>query len=104
MNKIILIASLLVLNIIGSTAQNKDSADIDITIAVDHMALQATELGLGTCWVCNFDVRQCSDILRLPRHIEPVVLLPVGYPNIKPPAKKRKLLDGIVHWNKFQSL
>ena len=82
-------------------SDGKDSADIDISIAVDHMTLQATELGLGTCWVCNFDVQKCSDILKLSRQIEPVVLLPVGYPDIEPPVKKRKLLDDIVHWNKF---
>lgn len=83
------------------SADGKDSADIDISIAVDHMTLQAAELGLGTCWVCNFDVHKCSDILKLPYHVEPMVLLPLGYPNIEPPAKKRKSLDDIVHWNKF---
>jgi len=82
-------------------SDGKDSADIDISIAVDHMTLQATELGLGTCWVCNFDVHKCSDLFKLPHHVEPVVLLPIGYPNIEVPAKKRKLLDDIVHWNKF---
>ena len=79
----------------------KDSADIDISIAVDHMTLQAAELVLGTCWVCNFDIHKCSDILKLSRNIEPVVILPLGYPNIEPPAKKRKSLNDIVHWNKF---
>lgn len=80
---------------------NKDSADIDIAIAVDHMTLMATELGLGTCWVCNFDVKNCSKILGLPDHIEPVVLLPLGYPDIETPIKKRKPLQEIAHRNKF---
>ena len=79
----------------------KDSADIDISIAVDHMTLQATELGLGTCWVCNFDVKKCSNLLNIPDHIEPVVLLPLGYPVSEVPAKKRKSLNEIVHRNKF---
>lgn len=83
-------------------SDGKDSADIDISIAVDHMTLQATELGLGTCWVCNFDVNLCKKILDIPNHIEPVVLLPLGYPNCKLPVKKRKLLDAIVHRNKFR--
>ena len=82
-------------------SDGKDSADIDISIAVDHMTLQAAELEMGTCWVCNFDVVKCSDILNIPQHIEPVALIPLGYPDTEIPAKKRKSLDEIVHWNTF---
>ncbi|MDD4107418.1 MAG: nitroreductase family protein [Prolixibacteraceae bacterium] len=80
----------------------KDSADIDIAIAVDHITLQATELGLGTCWVCNFNVQKCAEIFKLPRHIEPVVMIPLGYPDEEMPAeKKRKPIDKIIHWESF---
>ncbi|WP_346860479.1 nitroreductase family protein [uncultured Draconibacterium sp.] len=79
----------------------KDSADIDVAIAVDHMTLMATELGLGTCWVCNFDVNKVSELLELPKHIEPCVLLPIGYPVAETGVKKRKSLSEIVHQNKF---
>jgi len=80
----------------------KDSADIDVAIAVDHMTLQATELGLGTCWVCNFDAENCAEILGLPAHIEPLVMLPLGYPADQVSEKKRKNLNEIVHWEMFQ--
>lgn len=60
-------------------ADNKDFADVDVAIAVEHICLAATEQGLGTCWVCNFDAVQCSERLGLPPHIEPVALIPVGY-------------------------
>lgn len=83
------------------SADGKDSADIDLAIAVDHMTLMATELGLGTCWVCNFDVDKCAEILGLPGYIEPTVILPLGYPAIKPAEKKRKQLSEIVHINTF---
>jgi len=79
----------------------KDSSDIDISIAVDHMTLQATELGLGTCWVCNFDVQKCSELFLIPKEIEPVVLVPLGYPAVEKPQKKRKSMGEIVHWEKF---
>ena len=36
-------------------ADGKDHADIDVSIAVDHMTLAATDLVLATCWICNFD-------------------------------------------------
>lgn len=60
--------------------EGKDHCDIDAAIASDHMTLQATELGLATCWICNFDPDLTRDVLRLPGHLEPVVFLPLGYP------------------------
>jgi nitroreductase len=79
----------------------KDSADIDVSIAADHMTLMAAELGLGTCWVCNFDPNRCSQFLKLPRNIEPVALLPLGYPKSEVPEKQRKDLNEIIHRNEF---
>jgi nitroreductase len=83
------------------SADGKDFADVDVAIAVDHMTLQAAELGLGTCWVCNFDAHRCADTLNLPSHIEPLVMLPLGYPDGEIPEKKRKALSDIVHWESF---
>lgn len=83
------------------SSDGKNSADIDITIAVDHIMLQATELGLGTCWVCNFNVNKCSAIFEIPAPLEPMVLIPIGYPDMDPPLKRRKALEKIVHWEKF---
>lgn len=58
----------------------KDHCDIDVAITTDHMTLQATELELATCWICNFDANKVREVLDLPDHLEPAVLLPVGYP------------------------
>jgi nitroreductase len=80
----------------------KDHCDIDAAIAIDHMTLQATELGLGTCWICNFYVEKCKKFFNLPEHIEPIAILSLGYPKGDHiPEKKRKELDTIVHWEKF---
>jgi nitroreductase len=83
----------------------KDHCDIDIAIAVDHMTLQAAELDLGTCWICNFDKKICAEALNLPEHIEPIVILPLGYPSdtvdVNRHLNKRKPIDVIVHWEKF---
>jgi len=84
-------------------SDNKDSADIDIAIAVDHITLMAASLGLGTCWVCNFDVKQCSEIFQLPPHIEPVVLIPLGYPDTNMPVKKRKSISEIASSESFKT-
>jgi nitroreductase len=80
----------------------KDHTDIDVAIAVDHITLAATELGLGTCWVCNFHTTQCSEFFELPNHLEPIALIPVGYPAEQAiPSKKRKEASEIIHWNTF---
>lgn len=77
-------------------SDNKDHADIDIAIAVEHLCLAAAEQGLGTCWVCNFDALQCSKALGLEENIEPVVLIPIGYAEDERTEKKRKALDEIL--------
>ncbi len=86
---------------------DKHFSDIDVAIAVEHICLAATEIGLGTCWVCNFDATKLRDTLQLPDYIEPVAILPVGYPdeNIYPevPIKLRKSLQEIVHWEEFRT-
>jgi len=35
---------------------------IDLAIAIEHMALQATEEGLGTCWIGAFYEDQVKEI------------------------------------------
>nr|WP_321409895.1 nitroreductase family protein [uncultured Carboxylicivirga sp.] len=81
---------------------SKDHCDIDIAIAVDHMTIRASELGLGTCWVCHFDPVLVKDLMQLPDSIEPIALLPIGYPlENKPPYKIRKNLDEIVFEERF---
>ncbi|MDR0681410.1 MAG: nitroreductase family protein [Dysgonamonadaceae bacterium] len=61
-------------------ADGKDHCDIDVTIAFEHIVLAATEKGLGTCWVCNFDVELCYKLFDLPAGIIPVAITPIGYP------------------------
>jgi nitroreductase len=83
-------------------SDGKNHGDIDLAIAVDHITLQAAELGLATCWICNFDVSKCSRILALPEYIEPAVILPVAYPDDEDKKlshlNNRKEMDSIVVW------
>lgn len=60
-------------------ADQKPHGDIDVAIAVEHLCLAAAEKGIGTCWVCNFDVERCRKVLDLPYGIIPVALIPMGY-------------------------
>lgn len=75
----------------------KDHADVDISIAVEHLCLAATEQGLGTCWVCAFDAALCKELLELPEHLEPVAIVPIGYPiDQNVPEKNRKNMEDII--------
>ncbi|MCF8368601.1 MAG: nitroreductase family protein [Bacteroidales bacterium] len=78
----------------------KDHADIDAAIAADHMTLAATDRGLGTCWICNFDKEKTIAHLQLPEHLEPIVFLSLGYPASQTDENrhksKRKSLEEIV--------
>jgi nitroreductase len=83
-------------------ADGKNYGEVDVAIAADHVTLAATEAGLGTCWIANFKVPEARRVLRLPENIEPVVFTPLGYPASTPPAKKRKSLEEIVHWEYYK--
>ena len=79
-------------------ADGKDHTDVDVAIAVEHICLAAAEAGLGTCWVCAFDVDAARRALPLKADEEPVIILPVGYPTegAVMPEKNRKTLGEIV--------
>lgn len=77
----------------------KDYCDVDLAIAVDHITLAAADLGLGTCWIGAFDAKLVHEVLELPEHMEPLVMLPIGYPQAaETPKKKRKELEQLVTW------
>ncbi|MDR3261426.1 MAG: nitroreductase family protein [Tannerella sp.] len=83
----------------------KDHADIDAAIATEHLCLAATEQGLGTCWVCHFDTEQCVRSFHLPEGIEPVAIIPVGYPAepdlFERTPKKRKPAEDVIVTESF---
>lgn len=83
-------------------ADNKDHTDVDVSIAVEHICLAATDAGLATCWVCSFDTTATRQAIGLPEDVEPVALIPLGYPaTADVPVKTRKPLDEILKWEKF---
>jgi nitroreductase len=75
---------------------------VDLAIAVDHMTLQAVELGLGTCWIGAFSQEEVKRILKIPENCKVVALLPIGYPADTPGPKSRKSLDEVVCYETFQ--
>ena len=68
-------------------------------IAVEHLVLMATALGLGTCWVGGFDdASEFNRLFSLADNMIPVVVIPVGYPaeDIPPQRPRRELEDILI--------
>ena len=63
--------------------------DIDASILTDHMMLQATELGLGTVWVCYFKPDVLREEFNLPANLEPINILVIGYSDEEPADTNR---------------
>ncbi len=75
---------------------NQSYAAVDAAIVVDHITLQAADLGLGTCWVGDFNPEAARDFLNLPSDVEPIAFIPLGYPLDKPKPKIRKALEDLI--------
>ncbi len=92
---------------VGIPAQNwvrrdgKNYNDVDVAIAMDHLVLQATDLGLGTCWIAAFDPAAAREILGLPDGAEPIAFTPLGYPAGEPRPKARKPLAELVRYERW---
>ena len=79
----------------------KDHTDIDVAIAVDHLTLAAVDMGLGSCWICNFDAQKCAQVLDLLEGVEPIAMVPIGYAATdERPLKKRKSHDELFVYKK----
>ncbi len=59
-------------------------------IAIEHILLMATALGLGTCWVGAGDNAKFNQLFQLPDNIVSVAVLTIGYPagQIPPPRPR----------------
>ena len=85
-------------NLIGKTIKGIRYDLLDLGIAVEHIVLAATEMGLSTCWIGWFDEKKIKKTLDIPANLRVVSLLAVGYAaeGFKPREKKRLSLDEIL--------
>jgi len=75
---------------------------IDVAIALEHMCLQATELGLATCWIGSFYPDKIKAIVGIPQDATIVELLALGYPADSPRHSRREPLDHIASFERWQ--
>jgi len=89
-------------NVIGKQIQNIHFYLIDTGIAGEHIVLQATALELGTCWIGWFNMKKARKFFNIPKKYKIVNLFALGYFEKRPPKdKKRKSLEEIVSFNRF---
>ncbi len=75
----------------------------DGSAAIENMLLACTALGYGSCWV-EGDALKCEQVLKaaldIPAEKNLLSLVPVGVP-VEWPAKSKKSLDEVIHWEKY---
>ena len=81
-------------------------AEIDSSIAADHIMLCAQDLGLSSCWITYFDPVIVRKEFNIPDTVVPVNILAVGYGADDPQfpdrhEQTRKQLDSIVRYSSF---
>ncbi|MEM2111287.1 MAG: nitroreductase family protein [Candidatus Bathyarchaeia archaeon] len=69
---------------------------IDLGAALQNLLLLASFKGLGCCPIASFDAEALVELLSLPRTIQPVLLVIVGYPDQKPSPPTRLPLDDLI--------
>ena len=71
---------------------------LDLGIAGEHLALEAQEQGLGSCWIGWIRPKKIRKALKLPLGMTPVSLITLGYPrDVTPPGKRLKMSE--IVWN-----
>ncbi len=63
---------------------------VDAAIAMEHLILAATEEGLGTCWVCAYNMSKVNAALGVESPANVYALTPLGYASESPPQLIRK--------------
>jgi nitroreductase len=76
---------------------------IDVSIVLDHISLRAIELGLGTCWIGDFDPAKVKEILGIPQKLLVPICMTLGYPAEAPEATKRRPTGELFYRDKWGS-
>ncbi|HCP31765.1 TPA: nitroreductase family protein [Candidatus Acetothermia bacterium] len=84
----------------GGTLGETFLAPVDAAMATENLLLAAYAEGLGTCVVASFHRGAVGRLLALPRRVEPMLLISVGWPAESPPVPSRRK-EGIVFFEVY---
>lgn len=74
---------------------------IDSAFSSMLILLTVVNEGLAACFVGAFNDKEVSRILKLPKHVKPIGIIPVGYANEPPERLERMSLEEIVHYEAY---
>ncbi len=87
---------------LGSIVKKKNFSLMDIGIVAEHLCLQASEEGLGSCILGWFNEKKVKKLLSIPTLKKVELMITVGFSaDDKIPDKKRKSMDEILSYNKY---
>jgi nitroreductase len=75
-----------------------NACETDVSIVMTYVILAAAEVGLGTCWIANFDPAAAREALRLPENVVPLAFTPLGYPADHATPKERKPMKELMRY------
>lgn len=64
---------------------------LDAAIAGEHFVLAATAVGLGSCWIGWFREKRVKKILEIPRSIQVLALIALGFPKTQATRRTPRL-------------
>lgn len=69
----------------------------DVSASVQNLLLTAHAHGLGAVWIGAFDPERLREVLDLPSNLEPVAMVPIGFPGEDPkPPERRSAAEAFV--------
>ncbi len=73
----------------------------DTSVAIDHMLLEAQDMGLGTCWIAWFMQDDIRPHLDIPKDKYVMGIVTLGYANEAPGPRPRKELEDLIRYEKW---
>jgi len=73
----------------------------DTGAAIQTMRLAALEHGVKSCLIREFDPHRVAELLELPRHVRPLIMIVVGYSEVEARPRPRLPLEDYLHYEKW---
>jgi nitroreductase len=73
----------------------------DTGFAIQNIRLVALENGVKSCLLREFDPIPVAQLLELPRHVEPLILIAMGFSSVEPEELTHLELEDYLHYEKW---
>ena len=65
------------------------------------MVIAAWTMGVGSCWIGDFNENRIKQLLKIPNQWKVVALISFGYPAEQPKPRKKKSFEKMFGFNSF---